>query len=148
LPLGHEDNGILSLYWGSMKNLSRGMDAMLLDVRFAWRWGNIWGVAPSLGQCSVCGSPLDASEGVPMASDGFLCRGCRRKGHSKNDLEISFFDSVSAKVFGIIKHACLVSAENFVRLEPEMSEAISRDKSFRSEVGNVASWLFSFLKII
>ena len=72
LPLGYENNGVLSLFWGSMTNLSKGLCAALLDVRFAWRWGNIWGVAPSLDSCRECGSSLVSGRGAEGCLVGTL----------------------------------------------------------------------------
>jgi recombinational DNA repair protein (RecF pathway) len=145
LPASHENNAVLSLFWGSMKNLSRGLNPLLLDARFAWRWGNIWGVAPSLEQCPGCGSSLDALCAVPRSSDGFLCRDCGRKGGTEARHGRVFYGPVSREAFGVLKRACLLPAENFARDEPEMRELISGDDAIKKEIKDAASWLSSFL---
>lgn len=60
LPLGAENDKVMSLLFGSMKNLTSGADPAAADVRFLWRWANVWGVAP----------PLDEGEGSPPISRG------------------------------------------------------------------------------
>lgn len=78
LPAGHEDNGLLSLLWGSMKNLAAGADAALCDLRFAWRWSNLWGTAPQLENCCRCGRGLSDAGGASfvLSRAGLLCSRC------------------------------------------------------------------------
>jgi recombinational DNA repair protein (RecF pathway) len=61
-----------------MKNLACGIDPTLLCVRFAWRWGNLWGVAPSLDSCSSCGASIldDPGGAVLRTRIGLLCGRC------------------------------------------------------------------------
>ncbi|MDR1481820.1 MAG: DNA repair protein RecO [Synergistaceae bacterium] len=78
LPNRAESDSLLSLLWGSMKNLACGINPTLLRVRFAWRWGNLWGVAPSLDSCSSCGRKIYSDyEGVVFRTrTGLLCDRC------------------------------------------------------------------------
>ena len=144
LPLGHENNGVLSLFWGSMTNLSKGLCAALLDVRFAWRWGKIWGVSPSLDSCPECGSPLSSGEGAVMTEWGFLCNACRLKASSTSE-NSNRYKIVSPEALDIIKHACLSSADTFVRAEPEMRACLASSAELEREIGDIASRLFVFL---
>jgi recombinational DNA repair protein (RecF pathway) len=126
-----------------MNNLSKGLSSTLLDIRFAWRWGKIWGVAPSLDSCPDCGSPLRPGEGVVMTEWGFLCDGCRA---SSSTRQFSVpYKPVSPEVFDIIKLACLSPADAFVRAEPEVRAYLASYSGLDSEVGNIASRLFVFL---
>jgi len=134
LPLGYENNGVLSLFWGSMTNLSKGLSSTLLNVRFAWRWGNIWGVAPSLDNCPECGSPLVLREVAAVTESGFLCGACR-----------SNFKAVSPEALDIIRFACLSSADAFARSEPEARARLASSAGLEREVGEIASKLFVFL---
>ncbi|MDR3076226.1 MAG: hypothetical protein LBU26_02905 [Synergistaceae bacterium] len=147
LPLGHENNAVLSLFWGSMKNLSRGLCVPLLDARFAWRWGNVWGVAPSFGQCPGCGAALGSGEPAAMTELGFLCRGCLAKSMAKPHEPPGFRKPVSPGAFEIIKSSCLSPAENFVSREPELRGKFSSNETLAREVKEAARWLFSFLRI-
>ena len=78
LPAGLENDALLSLLWGSMRNLRAGVAPALLDLRFAWRWANLWGLAPPLDFCASCGRPLPergrADDDLESASCGSLCR--------------------------------------------------------------------------
>jgi len=134
IPLGYENNGVLSLFWGSMTNLSRGLCPTLLNVRFAWRWGNIWGVAPSLDNCPECGSPLVPGDVAAMSESGFLCGACR-----------SNFKAVSPEALDIIKFACLSSADTFVREESEARTRLASSPGLEREIGDIVSRLFAFL---
>jgi recombinational DNA repair protein (RecF pathway) len=145
LPVCHENNAVLSLFWGSMKNLSRGLHPLLLDARFVWRWGNIWGVAPSLEQCPDCGSPLDASFAVPRSSEGFLCRSCGMKAVAAGDRGRIFYEPVSREAFGLVRWACLEPAENFLRGEPDARELVSGNDALKKEIKGAVAWLSSFL---
>ena len=136
VPLGYENNAVLSLFWGSMTNLSKGLPATLLNVRFAWRWGKIWGVAPSLNNCPECGSRLVSGEGTAMTESGFLCDVCR------NSIP---HNVASPEAFDIIKLSCLSSADVFVRAEPEMRVRLASSAGLEREIGDIASKLFVFL---
>jgi len=134
LPLGHENDGVLSLFWSSMTNLSKGLCVALLDVRFVWRWGKIWGVAPSLDNCPECGSPLNR-DGIAMTESGFLCRACCSVPHK----------AVSPEAFDMIRFACLSPAEVFVRGEPDSGAYLAGVPGLDREVADIASRLFVFL---
>lgn len=75
LPEGLENDSLLSLLWGCMKHLAAGVAPALLDLRFAWRWGSLWGLAPSLDQCTGCGRTLDA-ERAAFGREGLFCSIC------------------------------------------------------------------------
>ena len=141
LPLGHENDGVLSLFWGSMTNLSKGLSPALLDVRFAWRWANIWGVAPSLDNCPACGSILITGKEAAMTESGFLCGACRSGASSAS------YRAVSPEAFDIIKLACLSSADAFARAEPEAREFLAASPKIAREAADVASRLFVFLRM-
>lgn len=81
LPAGVENDKLLSLFWGSMKNLNDEVPAALLDIRLAWRWASVWGVAPTLDMCALCGKalpPSDSGGGTSalLSRDGVLCVMC------------------------------------------------------------------------
>jgi DNA repair protein RecO (recombination protein O) len=147
LPVRYENDAVLSLFWGTMKNLSRGMSPVLLDARFAWRWGNIWGVAPSLEHCAACGAPLSSGTAriVHRAPDGFVCEKCAPR------LELTGggqFEPVSPAAFGVITSAALRPAEKFVRSEPEMRALYKTDPSLEKETEAIIKWLYSFVRAI
>jgi len=146
LPLGHENNAVLSLFWGSMTNLSKGLSIALLDVRFAWRWGKIWGVAPSLDSCPECGSPLLSDEGIVMTKWGFLCRACNAA--SPAQANSTRHKAVSPEAFDITKLASLSSVDGFVRAEPEIRARFATYAGLEREVGEIASRLFVFLTFV
>lgn len=77
-PVGHECDDLLALFWGSLKNLTQGVDPRLADLRFAWRWGSLWGIAPSLESCCGCGVAIASSKsaGVARGDDGLVCPRC------------------------------------------------------------------------
>jgi recombinational DNA repair protein (RecF pathway) len=147
LPMWHENNALLSLFWRSMKNLSRGLRPSLLDVRFAWRWGNIWGVAPSFETCPGCGSPLDGDDELPRSAEGFFCRSCHVRLLAESRRETTFYEPIRSVAFKLIKSASSLSAENFARAEPDMRSLFSADETLEGDVRGAASWIYSFLKV-
>lgn len=150
LPMAHENDGVLSLFWGSMKNLSRGMSVPLLDARFAWRWGGVWGVAPSFDRCPECGACLAPDETAAMTEWGFLCRSCDvkgasvRRGDSAGD---GIGKKISPRALAVLRSSCASSAEGFIRYEREARLVVSSDDVLEREVKAAAEWLFSFLRI-
>lgn len=136
LPLGMENDALLSLLWGSMKNLRAGGDPALLDLRFAWRWANLWGLAPPLDVCSSCGRALpdrDAPDGgeAALSRDGVVCAPCR----------------AAANVSGIaIGNEELASLACAATLPVDAFMAWQREPGapLRNARG-IAAWLYSFV---
>ena len=147
LPMRYENDAVLSLFWGTMKNLSCGMSPILLDVRFAWRWGNIWGVAPSLEHCPGCGAPLSAgtARDISMTQDGFVCEKCASRREQSRDGRL---EPVSPTAFGVITSAALQPAEKFVRSEPEMRAIYKADQSLEKETEAIITWFYSFVRAV
>ncbi|MDR1965354.1 MAG: DNA repair protein RecO C-terminal domain-containing protein, partial [Synergistaceae bacterium] len=146
LPAGHENDHLLSLLWGSMKNLAFGMNPMLLDMRFAWRWGKIWGVSPSFAQCSGCGAPL-ASSPAAKTSSGFFCGDCRAKRESSPDGGDVFYETLSAPELEIMRMVSSLPREDFMRAEPEISDAISSASGLEEKIESTTGWFYSFLRL-
>jgi DNA repair protein RecO (recombination protein O) len=145
---GHGEDALISLLWGSMKNLSRNLSPLLLDIRFVWRWANLWGVAPSLDLCPECGSPLAEASGNPVSASpaGFLCDTCAqsaRRGVSSN-AEVRPA-SVTRDAFAIIRASSCLSAENFVRGEAANRMIVSNSQPLEKELKDAARWFYSFL---
>lgn len=46
LEEGRADNKVLSCYFWGLKLLEDGVPVEIADLRFVWRWLNIWGLAP------------------------------------------------------------------------------------------------------
>jgi recombinational DNA repair protein (RecF pathway) len=147
LPLGHENDGVLSLLWGCMKHLSRGASVPLLDARFAWRWGNVWGVAPSFDGCSECGAVFARGEPVFMTEWGFLCPRCGGSLRQKSG-GAGYRKPVSPDAFEVLKTLCVSSADGFVRREPEAGASCAPGGPLEGWIKDAASWLFSFLRIV
>ncbi|MDR1510770.1 MAG: DNA repair protein RecO C-terminal domain-containing protein [Synergistaceae bacterium] len=147
LPISYENDALLSLFWGTMKNLSGGMSPVLLDIRFAWRWGNIWGVAPSLERCPDCGAPLSAgaARDIFSAREGFVCEKCASH---RERLEHERIKPISSAAFGVITSAALQPAEKFIRSEPEMRALYRADQSLEKEAEIIISWFYSFVRTI
>jgi recombinational DNA repair protein (RecF pathway) len=146
---GHEEDALISLFWGSMKNLSRNLSPLLLDIRFAWRWANLWGVAPSLDQCPECGSPLASADrdSIPASPAGFLCETCARSARPRRagPPNAGAPASVTRDAFGIIRASSCDSAKNFVRGEAANRAIVSNSKPLEKELRETARWFYSFL---
>jgi recombinational DNA repair protein (RecF pathway) len=145
LPTRYENDAVLSLFWGTMKNLSDGMSPILLDIRFVWRWGNIWGVAPSLEHCAGCGAAMSA--GTPgdvfMTPEGFICEECAsRREHTSGER----LQPISAAAFGVMTSAALPSMEKFARSEPEMRALYKANPSLGKETETISTWFYSFIR--
>ena len=145
---GHEEDALISLFWGSMKNLSRNLSPLLLDIRFAWRWANLWGVAPSLDRCPECGAPLVGAErdSISTSPAGFLCETCAQSAHRaiSPDAEARPV-SVSRDAFGIIRATSCDSAKNFVHGEAANRAVVSNFRPLEKELRDTARWFYSFL---
>jgi recombinational DNA repair protein (RecF pathway) len=146
---GHEEDALISLFWGSMKNLSRNLSPLLLDIRFAWRWANLWGVAPSLDQCPECGSPLAGEDAgsIPTSPAGFICETCAQSSRRATSPNIEARPaSVTRDAFGIIRASSCHPAKNFVREEPANRAIISNSRPLEKELKETARWFYSFLR--
>jgi len=135
LPPGMENDALLSLLWGSMKNLRAGADPVLLDLRFIWRWANIWGVAPPLDICSACGRPLpdrDASNAgdAALSRDGVVCAACRGSGCIP----------VTGEELSSLASAATLPVDVFMVWQRECGPV------FRNRPG-IADWLYSLLSV-
>jgi DNA repair protein RecO (recombination protein O) len=135
---GAQADSLLSLLWGSMKNLSAGIAPALLDIRFAWRWGNLWGIAPPLDVCSSCGGRLVPSAGdfFQMTSDGFMCLGCAEE--AKISGSAVLVGRMCAAEHEALRMAATLSKDRFVRWA---ADALPPDSSFAA----CSSWLYSFI---
>jgi DNA repair protein RecO (recombination protein O) len=145
---GREEDALISLLWGTMKNLSRNLSPLLLDIRFAWRWANLWGVAPSLDRCPGCGSPLTGADEdtVPTGSAGFLCAACARSGRQAAPPAADIPPaSVTRGAFGIIRASSCRSAKDFVREEAANRAVVSGSAPLEKELAETARWFYSFL---
>lgn len=125
IPVGHECDDLLSLLWGSLKNLALGIDPRLVDLRFAWRWGSLWGVAPSLENCCACGSGLHCAEEAEAVwvEDGLFCARC--------SASLSLDDGALPISFALlqeIRRAAMLPREQFLTwamtVPPEMAGAL------------------------
>ena len=138
LPAGMENDALLSLLWGSMKNLRAGADPVLLDLRFAWRWANLWGLAPPLDFCVLCGRPLPGHDApdegdVLLSRDGIVCAVCR------GTVNYPALTIGSGELLFLIS-ASTLPVEAFMAWQRE-SGSVFRDQS------GVAAWLYSFLSV-
>jgi DNA repair protein RecO (recombination protein O) len=142
LPSGHENDGVLRLLWGSMKNVSLGLSPLLLDVRFAWRWCGVWGVAPSMDFCSGCGASLESSRGVCASQGGFLCEDCSgREGAARRGF-------AGAEAFAAVKAACVSPRDVFIRESSKLDDMLSGRDDLKSQLEETASLFYSFLVLV
>lgn len=139
LPVGCESDSLLSLLWGSMKNLSSGISPLLLDVRFALRWCGIWGTAPPLEECALCGVGLQSlSEPLHMTSMGFICQRCGAGRNIPGDTV--FYKRMSILSLGEFRRAVLLSKDGF-------SEWAKGKRPIEPcEMKACAEWLYGFLR--
>jgi recombinational DNA repair protein (RecF pathway) len=137
---GTQADSLLSLLWGSMKNLSAGLDPALLDMRFAWRWGNLWGLAPPLDACSCCGAKLDSELDVlfQMTSDGFMCRNCAAE--IKTSGSAIPMGRLSAAEQDTLQKTATLPKDKFLLWA---ASAPAPD----SNLAACASWLYSFISV-
>lgn len=78
IPLLAPNDSLLSLLFGSMKNLSIALPPSACSVRFFWKWANIWGCAPDLERCDGCGEIFSDRKSM-MTDIGLLCPNCARE---------------------------------------------------------------------
>jgi DNA repair protein RecO (recombination protein O) len=136
LPHGAESDSLLSLLWGSMKNLASGIDPLLLDIRFAWRWGNLWGVAPQLDICSSCGGELlSGDRPVRRSQSGLICADCSRL--APHDGEVAPISVHTLRQ--------MISSATMPRGAFASWAASFNPDPGSSPLGDCASWLYSFL---
>jgi DNA repair protein RecO (recombination protein O) len=140
MPGAMSDN-LLSLLWGSMKNLSKGLDSLLLDVRFAWRWGNLWGVAPSLDSCSYCGGALSRGDGlVNRTPDGLLCENCFNGAAEASVKDRTNCQPIPRSALPTLRRAATLPRDSFAAWA-------AGERTFDAgEIEDCPSWLYSFLK--
>ena len=144
----HEEDALISLLWGCMKNLSRNLSPLLLDIRFVWRWANLWGVAPSLDRCPECGSPLALADvdSISTSPAGFLCETCARIARrADSPVAEARPESVTRDAFGIIRASSCHSAKNFVHWEAANRAIVSNFHPLEEELKGTARWFYSFL---
>ncbi len=137
IPAGHECDDLLSLLWGSLKNLALDIDPRLVDLRFAWRWGSLWGVAPSLESCCACGGNLDCTEEARIVwmEDGLLCTRCSASRPLAADAP-----SMSFAVLQEIRRAAMLPRDQFLAWTKTVpSDAIGL-------LGDSARRFYSFLR--
>jgi recombinational DNA repair protein (RecF pathway) len=136
---GAEADSLLSLLWGSMKNLAAGVPPLLLDIRFAWRWGNLWGLAPPLDACSSCGARLDAGEGgfFQMNPEGFLCRDCAAK--TASSLVAPLAGRLNVSEHDILQKAATLPKEKFT--------SWASGTSLPTSLTACPAWLYSFISV-
>jgi DNA repair protein RecO (recombination protein O) len=140
LPKRAESDSLLSLLWGSMRNLAHGIDPTLLRVRFAWRWGNIWGVAPSLDSCASCGREIysDCGRAVLRAQTGLLCGSCAA---SASGCDKIARESLTAPVLRDIFLSATLPLDKFT------SWAAARGQNATDHDMEICiPWLYSFLQ--
>ena len=137
LPPGMENDALLSLLWGSMKNLRAGADPVLLDLRFAWRWANLWGLAPPLDVCSACGRALpdhDAPDGgTALSHDGVVCAACRM---AVNLPAVT----IGNEEFASLARAATLPVDAFMAWQRESGVLLRNARG-------VEAWLYSFLSV-
>ncbi|GHV57556.1 hypothetical protein FACS1894216_22100 [Synergistales bacterium] len=151
---GTPNDSLLSLFWGGMKNLTDGAAPDIADARFLWRWCNIWGVAPELASCVLCGAAFgadliaDGSRGARLAPDGLLCVSCAGNGRFSEpvmgdgrqviwDGRQNAAPAIANEDLLILQRAATLPRERFV--------AWARDAQ-KYDAERVSEWLRSFLK--
>lgn len=73
VPRQHPDDRVLANLFWTRELLLKGCPEEVVEWRFLWRWLNLWGLAPQLDACMVCGKAM--SEGL-ISTEGFLCGDC------------------------------------------------------------------------
>lgn len=131
LPPGVENDNLLSLFWGVVKALSAGVQPALLDLRFAWRWANLWGVAPQLDRCVGCGCRIEERAAWYRGEDGAVCGTCR-----------------AANLAGVpVEGEALRIAANAAMLPREAFLAWAADAR-ADKAEELAAWLYAKLRLI
>lgn len=74
IPMHPCDELLPLLYWSLCALEDEGVPGAAAEWRFYWRWLRLWGLAPDLCRCSLCGRE-DAQEWV-LSRNGFFCEGC------------------------------------------------------------------------
>lgn len=137
IPPRVENDALLSLLFGSMKNLASGVAPAIADVRFAWRWANLWGVAPPLDFCAACGENFFSSE-PPMFAylgpEGLICERCAT--------EYGALRRIDAETHDLLYRAACLPRDEFSRT----SESAKIDPENADVWQSVSKWLYSFLE--
>jgi DNA repair protein RecO (recombination protein O) len=126
LPPSSPCDELLGLLYWSLCLLVRGIDPPAADFRFAWRWLRLFGVAPDLLRCGLCGGVL--SDGG-WGEEGLLCPRCLAAG------------STSPRVLGTsllrdLRGIAMLSRERFAEwsegrsFPPELSAQGCRIRSY------------------
>ncbi|MDR1916439.1 MAG: DNA repair protein RecO C-terminal domain-containing protein [Synergistaceae bacterium] len=146
LPTGHESDSLLSLLWGSMKNLSAGVNHLLIDARFAWRWGNLWGLAPSLDLCQCCGRAIDitSSNMTAMSRDGFVCGACLSEMKKRSESS-TLRGQISAEAVRVLRLAATIPREGFIVWAKSDEADAAALANLKQELRDCASWFYSLL---
>ena len=142
LPERASSDNLLSLLWGSMRNLACGIDPTLLRVRFAWRWGNLWGTAPSLDTCSSCGrSILDDYGGAVLGIQaGLLCDRCMSGGNDEPNRHGAAYKLITAPVLRNMFLSATLPLDKFTQ-----GAAADGRNAVCGEMEDCVPWLYSFL---
>ncbi|MDR1472921.1 MAG: DNA repair protein RecO C-terminal domain-containing protein [Synergistaceae bacterium] len=146
LPTGHESDPLLSLLWGSMKNLSCGVSHLLIDARFAWRWANLWGLAPSLDRCTRCGREIriGGARLAARSSDGFICGECLRGARDGSEGR-ALLSPISSEAVLLLRTAATLPRDGFAAWAKAGGAESIRDAGIRAELEDCSLWLYSFL---
>jgi DNA repair protein RecO (recombination protein O) len=136
---GAQSDDLLSLLWGCMKNLSCGLDPTLLDIRFAWRWGNLWGLAPQLDSCSSCGAAIDdkSPSALRRTSDGILCGKCSADARILNS--VTLCGSLETFTLDLMRRAATLPREKFL--------SWASNTPSLAALADCPSWLYSFISV-
>ena len=70
----HPDDALLAnLYWNMRLLSAPSVPCGAVGWRFLWRWLTLWGIAPELRRCSLCGRP---PERAAWNGEGLVCPTC------------------------------------------------------------------------
>jgi recombinational DNA repair protein (RecF pathway) len=125
-----------------MRNLACGIDPALLCVRFAWRWGNLWGTAPSLDSCSSCGRSIydDCGGVVLRARTGLLCDRCVSGWNDEPNRDGAPYKLITPPVLRDMFMSATLPLDKFMRWA-----AADGKNAVCGEMEDCTPWLYSFL---
>lgn len=137
LPIGVADDRLLSLLYGSMKNVASGVPPFVADVRFRARWASLWGSAPDFRSCCSCGEALSFADGarVSLHRDGPMCERCAR------DASASVCSVASPVMSNIVRAACSPRA-GFAADAAEIDASVPDD-----DRPAIAAWLSDMISL-
>lgn len=137
-PVGHECDDLLALFWGSLKNLTLLSDPRLADLRFAWRWGRLWGIAPSLENCCECGARLlSLPDAAAKGDGGLVCARCASKLCGAGHLPL-----ISPAEQETIRRAATLPRDQF------LAWAEQADPQIKKTSEEYARWFYVFLNAL